>query len=207
MSTRYNYMDTRAQSAPELSRDRLDSWKEIAVYLDREVRTVQRWEKREGLPVHRQFHVKAGTVWALKRDIDAWFNNRRQVVSKAAPEGRLLERSVSWSGPASLDAKGSGQSSWVWSTVPLDSHGLDSPLGVAENDGRLISRKIRARAQGSRMANRDIGPSSHVVACACTKCTITLLRVSVSFRRMPGVFRTDCPRNAVDAIRQVGEEL
>lgn len=33
--------------------DRLDSWKEIAVYLDRALRTVQRWEKDHGLPVHR----------------------------------------------------------------------------------------------------------------------------------------------------------
>lgn len=45
--------------------DRLDSLKEIATYLKRTVRTVQRWEKREGLPVHRQFHLKEGTVWAL----------------------------------------------------------------------------------------------------------------------------------------------
>ncbi|PYT73396.1 MAG: hypothetical protein DMG42_12615 [Acidobacteria bacterium] len=36
----------------------LDSWKEIAAYLDREVRTVQRWEKKEGLPVHRQIHER-----------------------------------------------------------------------------------------------------------------------------------------------------
>jgi len=35
--------------------DRLDSWKEIAAYLNRDVTTVQRWEKREGMPVHRQF--------------------------------------------------------------------------------------------------------------------------------------------------------
>lgn len=34
----------------------LDSWKEIATYLDKAVRTVQRWEKQEGLPVHRQSH-------------------------------------------------------------------------------------------------------------------------------------------------------
>ena len=32
--------------------DRLDSWKEIAAYLNRDVTTVQRWEKREGMPVH-----------------------------------------------------------------------------------------------------------------------------------------------------------
>ena len=33
------------------SDDRLDSWKEIAAYMRRDVTTVQRWEKREGMPV------------------------------------------------------------------------------------------------------------------------------------------------------------
>ena len=33
--------------------DRLDSWKEIANYLQRTVRTVQRWEQTRGLPVYR----------------------------------------------------------------------------------------------------------------------------------------------------------
>ena len=36
--------------------DRLDSWKEIAAYLNRGVRTVRRWEEEEGLPVHRHVH-------------------------------------------------------------------------------------------------------------------------------------------------------
>ena len=36
--------------------DRLDSWKDIAAYLHRDVSTVQRWEKREGMPVHRHVH-------------------------------------------------------------------------------------------------------------------------------------------------------
>ena len=40
--------------------DHLDSWKEIASYLRREIRTVQLWEKREGLPIHRHFHKQAG---------------------------------------------------------------------------------------------------------------------------------------------------
>ena len=55
---------------------RLDSWKGIAIYLDRNVRTVQRWEKREGLPVHRQLHEKAGSVHAFMHEIDAWRNSR-----------------------------------------------------------------------------------------------------------------------------------
>ena len=40
--------------------DRLDSWKEIAAYLHRDVTTVQRWEKREGMPVHRHLHDTDG---------------------------------------------------------------------------------------------------------------------------------------------------
>src|SRR5579863_6283364 len=52
--------------------DRLDSWKEIANYFRREVRTVQLWEKREGLPVHRHFHQQLGSVFAFRSELDAW---------------------------------------------------------------------------------------------------------------------------------------
>ena len=51
---------------------RLDSWKEIASYFRREVRTVQLWEKREGLPVHRHFHQQLGSVFAFRSELDAW---------------------------------------------------------------------------------------------------------------------------------------
>ena len=58
------------------SDDRLDSWKEIAAYLRRDVTTVQRWEKREGMPVHRHVHQKMGSVYAFKADLDAWARSR-----------------------------------------------------------------------------------------------------------------------------------
>ena len=65
-------------SAPDPpASERLDSWKEIAAYLKREVRTVQRWEKREGLPVYRHLHSERGTVYAYRSQLDAWWNNRR----------------------------------------------------------------------------------------------------------------------------------
>ena len=53
--------------------DRLDSWKEIAAYLKKEVRTVQRWEKNLDLPVRRLAHGKQGSVFAYKSDLDAWW--------------------------------------------------------------------------------------------------------------------------------------
>ena len=50
------------------SEDRLDSWKEIATYLNRDVTTVQRWEKREGMPVHRHLHDRMGSVYAYRAE-------------------------------------------------------------------------------------------------------------------------------------------
>lgn len=72
-------MDESLPSAPLPERtpgDRLHSWKEIAVYLDRDVTTVQRWEKREGMPVHRHLHDKKGSVFALRSELDVWVHSR-----------------------------------------------------------------------------------------------------------------------------------
>jgi len=57
--------------------DRLDSWKEIAAYLNRDVTTVQRWEKREGMPVQRHVHNKIGSVYAIRADLDEWVRGRK----------------------------------------------------------------------------------------------------------------------------------
>ena len=59
-----------------MARRRLDAWKEIAQYLGRDVTTVRRWEKREGLPVHRHLHDKLGSVYAYADEIDAWSERR-----------------------------------------------------------------------------------------------------------------------------------
>src|SRR5690348_10025775 len=68
---------TPASSSPPDESDRLDSWKEIASYLGREVRTVQGWEKNEGLPIHRHQHARQGSVYAFKTELDAWRQGRK----------------------------------------------------------------------------------------------------------------------------------
>src|ERR1051326_7684702 len=50
----------------------LESWKQIAAYLDRSERTVRRWEVTERLPVHRREHEKQDTVFAYRHEIEAW---------------------------------------------------------------------------------------------------------------------------------------
>jgi len=51
---------------------RLEGWKEISAYLRRGPRTVQRWEKELGMPVHRQITGAGETVFAIPDEIDAW---------------------------------------------------------------------------------------------------------------------------------------
>lgn len=72
--------DPSPVSPPEPSDQRqvsLDSWKEIASYVRRDVSTVQRWEKREGMPVHRHVHDKRGSVYAFSSELDAWLQSRK----------------------------------------------------------------------------------------------------------------------------------
>jgi TolB-like protein/Flp pilus assembly protein TadD len=69
-----------------VSEGRLDSWKEIAAYLKRDVTTVQRWEKREGMPVHRHLHDKAGSVYAFGSELDGWQKSRKQKLEELEPE-------------------------------------------------------------------------------------------------------------------------
>jgi hypothetical protein len=54
----------------------LTSWKEIAQYMGKGVRTVQRWEQRHGLPVRRPMGTDhKSTVLALRSDLDGWLSS------------------------------------------------------------------------------------------------------------------------------------
>jgi TolB-like protein len=74
---------------------RLGSWKEVASYLRCNVRTVQRWERSEGLPLHRHFHQTGSTVYAFSGELDAWLDTRslvRSSPSTAPKRSNALER-------------------------------------------------------------------------------------------------------------------
>ena len=74
------------------SPDRLESWKEIAAYLRRDVTTVQRWEKREGMPVHRHLHDKGGSVYAFRTELDAWTEGRKPTPAVEDPQRAAAPR-------------------------------------------------------------------------------------------------------------------
>jgi serine/threonine-protein kinase len=74
--------------------ERLDSWKEVASFFRREVRTVQLWEKSEGLPVRRQHHKKLCTVYAYRRELEAWWVARSNlhIVHPRCAAGTIEDR-------------------------------------------------------------------------------------------------------------------
>ena len=80
--------------------ERLDSWKDIAAYLQRDVSTVQRWEKREGMPVHRHVHDKLGSVYAFRSDLDAWRGRASHVAPTPMPTARGVANNTAARGPA-----------------------------------------------------------------------------------------------------------
>jgi tetratricopeptide (TPR) repeat protein len=65
-----------AGSHPSKTRQRLDSWKEIATFFGRDERTVNRWEKERGLPVHRLPGSK-GRVYAYTDELWNWLSAPR----------------------------------------------------------------------------------------------------------------------------------
>ena len=82
MNDRIHAPGVNAGNRPD---DRLESWKRIAAYLERDVRTLRRWEKNFGLPIHRQMHDRQATVYAYRSELDAWRAARTEQDGKRAP--------------------------------------------------------------------------------------------------------------------------
>jgi TolB-like protein/cytochrome c-type biogenesis protein CcmH/NrfG len=72
-------------SEPPANEPRLESWGEIASYLRRDVRTVQRWERYHGLPVRRLQVGKLPTVYAYRSELDKWFLEHQPKVENEDP--------------------------------------------------------------------------------------------------------------------------
>ena len=91
---------------PSSREDRLESWKEIASYLNRSERTVRRWEEKEGLPIHRLQHDKRGSVYTYGSELDWWRESRTQLLTAEPAGGVSLDAGVGRAGrrwvPASI---------------------------------------------------------------------------------------------------------
>jgi len=82
---------SKASPLPHASEpgERLEGWKQIAAYLKRDVRTIQRWETAEQFPVRRQMHRKLGSVLAFKDELNRWVEQRCSLQIKKSPATTL----------------------------------------------------------------------------------------------------------------------
>lgn len=148
-------LQSRETSPPRS--ERLDSWKEIAAYLGRHVRTLHLWEKAEKLPVHRHIHSKRGTVYAFKSELDVWKQARTLLyTNRNGAEGRLRTDAIEMigvlpfenlSGDASQEYLGDGLTEEVISQL-----------------GRIRPEQLRVIARTSSMHYKNSDKSIAVLA-------------------------------------------
>ena len=83
------FQDDRPYNSAPWKMERLGSWKEVASFFQREVRTVQLWEKHEGLPVRRHQHRKLSSVYAYRAELERWWIARSAM--RARPRSAPVE--------------------------------------------------------------------------------------------------------------------
>jgi hypothetical protein len=114
-------------SGPEAPGTQLDSWKEIASYLNRHVATVRRWEQREGLPVHRHLHGTLSSIYAYANELGAWFHDRQpERVHSSEQPNPAFERQT----PGAIDEAATRRACWiVWNGREIALHEGSNLIG------------------------------------------------------------------------------
>jgi hypothetical protein len=114
-------------TGPETAGTRLDSWKEIAAYLNRHVTTVRRWEQREGLPVHRHLHGTLSSIYAYSKELDAWFHHRQPDQDHSSAQPNVALRGQIADG---IDGSATTPTCWiVWSGREIALHEGSNLIG------------------------------------------------------------------------------
>jgi hypothetical protein len=131
--------------------DRLGSWKAIAAHLKRDVSTVQRWEKSEGMPVHRHLHAKRGSVYGSRSELDAWWASRSPRLDPSpGTDGprETAERPV----PAALNSR------WATALAAVLICAVACRCLDTRKSGSRIGRSVERR-QGTRCSPSSMAPS------------------------------------------------
>lgn len=150
--------------------DLLNSWKEIAAYLGRDVSTAKRWETSRHLPVHRIPGGKRDAIYALKSELEAWRRFEATTAQDAAgPSSASSTQSLPHLKPymVALGATllvAAGISAWVsprWTEspvlrfAPLSSLSGDEVDPALSGDGNYVA--FAYRPEGTRTYSLYLG--------------------------------------------------
>jgi TolB-like protein len=98
--------------------ERLESWKKIAAHLKRDVRTVQRWEQSNGLPIHRHQRAQRALPYAYTKELDAWWARQSDgadsPVAAGIPRAAMVRKWLLAAAAAVLLIVGSTLAAWRW---------------------------------------------------------------------------------------------
>jgi hypothetical protein len=89
-------VNPRTASENSIKSRALTSWKEVAFYMGKSVRTVQRWE-RFGLPIRRPYDIgHASAIIAYTDELNAWaLTHYSHFLTEAQTQNRLSEHEIS----------------------------------------------------------------------------------------------------------------
>jgi hypothetical protein len=146
----------------------LTCWKEIAEYLHKGVRTVQRYERQMGLPVRRPHGQQGGVVLAFSDEVDAWVRSHfeggrqseleilREELAEVKTQNRVLrarleraERAatvIRWNGNASVEH-------WAVDIVLLERafHAIEKSNAIRLHSAELIGLSRSTKALRRRL--------------------------------------------------------
>lgn len=132
-----------SERASEEKAQRLDSWKAIARYIGRDVRSAQRWERERGLPVHRVPGEKGGSVFAYTAELDDWLHGRSEGSPESEPAAQakppsppVLRRDAA---PAELPRQASDEGQ------PVSPAAGSPAIAAARADGAAPSRRLSGK--------------------------------------------------------------
>ena len=105
----------------------LVSWKEIAAFLDRAERTVKRWERERGLPVHRVPGGERGGVFAYPDELTEWLRGKSgELEADELATGNGAASQIAIENPTGQSNNGATSQHTV---APVANTDADSPAG------------------------------------------------------------------------------
>jgi hypothetical protein len=133
----------------------LNSWKEIAGYMGRGLRTVQRWEHDLALPVRRPRGKSRSAVLAIRQELDDWIASRPQAPAEDKNGNSALQRRR----PVPNVHESIQQSRVLWSEARERRRELSVALqALVKNLRQLDAQKAGAVPIGTPVADTNPGP-------------------------------------------------